>query len=225
MPPDAGKTADGPEALGPVLAVSRETVERLSIYVALLRKWQPAENLVAPGTLGTIWRRHIADSAQLVPLFPDARTWVDMGTGAGFPGLVVACILAERPGVTVHLVESNVRKCAFLRRAIAETGAPATVHHGRIEDILVGLSGARVDVVTARALASLTNLFGLTAPLLGPGTTGAFHKGRDFQREIDEATQSWAFDLVIHKSRIEDGGVILDIRRLAAKSPAAGQGP
>ena len=225
MPPDAGKAADGPAALDPILAVSRETEERLSIYVALLRKWQPAENLVAPSTLGAIWRRHVADSAQLVPLFPDARTWVDLGTGAGFPGLVVACILAERPGVTVHLVESNVRKCAFLRRAIAETGAPATVHHGRIEDSLEGLRGAGVDVVTARALASLTSLLGLAAPLLGRGATGAFHKGRDFQREIDEATQSWAFDLVIHKSRIEDGGVILDIRRLAAKSLAAGQGP
>jgi 16S rRNA (guanine527-N7)-methyltransferase len=225
MPPDARRAADGPEALAPVLAVSRETLERLSIFVALLRKWQPAENLVAPSTLGTIWRRHIADSAQLVPLFPDAKIWVDIGTGAGFPGLVVACILAERPGVTVHLVESNVRKCAFLRRAIAETGAPAIVHHGRIEDNLVGLRGAGADVVTARAVASLINLCGLTAPLLGRGASGAFLKGRDFQREIDEATQSWAFDLVIHKSRIEDGGVILDIRRLAAKSLAAGQGP
>ena len=217
---------DGPEALAGIVDVPRETIDWLSAYVALLRKWQPAENLVAPSTLPSLWRRHVADSAQLVPLFPDARTWLDLGSGGGFPGLVVACLVAGRPGAHVHLIESNARKCAFLRRVASEAHLPVTVHRGRIETVLRGWQ-APVDVVTARALAALAELLRLAEPVLATGARGAFHKGRDFRREVEEATQSWTFDLVNHKSRIDADGVILEIAHLARRSgrPAGQDGP
>lgn len=209
------KTDDGPSALADIAPVSRETGERLEAFVALVRKWQRAENLVSSKTLPAIWRRHVADCAQLVPMFADARRWLDIGSGAGFPGLVVAIMLADAPGVTVHLVESNRRKCAFLRQAIAETGAPATVHEGRAEIVLAAWR-MPIDRVVARAVAPLGKLLALAAPALATGAA-AFHKGREFAREVDEAAQSWSFDLVVHESRIAGGGVILDISRLARR--------
>ena len=112
-------------------------------YVALLRKWQAAKNLVGPATLDTIWTRHIADSAQLFSLAPDARRWVDIGSGAGFPGLVLAIMGKSTPGFHVDLVESNGRKCAFLREVVRTLGLPVSVHNGRIEDVLDRLTGAR----------------------------------------------------------------------------------
>jgi len=205
---------DGPGALADILAVSRETEERLAAYVALLKKWQKAENLIAPGTLPEIWRRHIADSAQLAGLFPEARRWLDLGSGAGFPGLVVAIIGAEHAGTMVHLVESNRRKCAFLRTAIRETDAPAIVHEGRIESLTESWAEP-VDRISARALAPLDQLLRLAAPLMVTGVPAAFHKGQDFVREISAATQSWGFDLVKHDSRVGDGGAILDISHLS----------
>jgi len=217
MPPEDDR--DGPEILETIVPVSRETIGRLETLVGLVRKWQPAENLVAPGTLPAIWRRHVADSAQLAALFPTVRRWVDLGSGAGFPGLVLACILAKTPGAEVHLVESNARKCAFLRQAIRETESPAVVHQGRIEDILTAWS-ARVEMVTARALAPLGRLLDLSAPLLSGEIPAAFLKGADFVREIDEATQSWDLDLVKHQSRINEHGVILEIRRATRKDSA-----
>ncbi len=204
---------DGREALADIIAVSRETEERLAAYVALLKKWQSAENLIAPSTLPDIWRRHVADSAQLVALFPEARQWLDLGSGAGFPGLVVAILGAQHNGTMVHLIESNRKKCAFLRAAIRETQAPAIVHEGRIES-LIGSWSEPVDRISARALAPLGELLRLAAPLMGVGVPAAFHKGQDFVREIGEATQSWVFDLVKHESRVGDGGAILDIGRL-----------
>src|SRR5690606_4184410 len=119
---------------------------RLAILVRLVETWQKAENLVAAATLPDIWTRHVADSAQLAPLFPEARHWLDLGSGGGFPGLVVALLIADRPGAHVHLVESNTRKCAFLRTAIRETGAPAEIHQGRIADVLADWK-APVEVV------------------------------------------------------------------------------
>ena len=214
MPPDAG---EGPGALLDILPVSRETVGRLETFVGLVRKWQPAENLVSPATLPVLWRRHVADSAQLLPLFPTARTWLDIGSGGGFPGMVLACLVAGDRGHHVHLVESNERKCAFLRRVIAEARLPATVHRGRIEAVLANWD-APVDVVTARALAPLPRLLELAEPVLTRSVTGAFHKGRDFEGEIEQASKSWSFDLVIHKSRIEAGSVILKIRHLRSQN-------
>ena len=208
---------DRPEVLADIVSVSRETAERLAAFVALLAKWQRAENLIAPSTLPAVWRRHVADSAQLVALYPDTRRWLDLGSGAGFPGLVVAILHADTDGARVHLVESNRKKCAFLRAAIRETQAPAIVHEGRIDSVIAGWSEP-VERISARALAPLADLLTLAAPLMEQGVPAAFHKGQDFVREISEATQSWGFDLIRHDSRVGDGGAILDIsnlRRLA----------
>jgi len=212
-----GATPDDISALDGLVDVSRETAERLERFVALVRKWQTAENLVAPETLPVIWARHVADSAQLATIFPDASAWVDLGSGAGFPGIVLANLLAESPDGIVHLVESNQRKCAFFRQAIRETGVNAKVHAGRIEAVLAEWREP-VDMISARALAPLGRLLSLAEPLLAKGSVGAFHKGQDFEREIEEASKSWEFDLILHKSLVEGGGVILEIRSLARKA-------
>lgn len=204
----------GLAAVREIVPVSRETESRLKTFAELLAKWQKAENLVAPSTLPDVWRRHIADSAELVRLFPETGHWLDLGSGAGFPGMVVA--LVGRPGTTVHLVESNRRKCAFLRQAIRLTGAPAVVHEGRVEQVL-SAALPPVDRISARALASLATLLALSASLMTRGVPAAFHKGLDYRREVDEASQSWAFDLVQHPSRIGDG-VILEISNLRPKA-------
>lgn len=115
--------------------VSRETLERLQIYVDLVLKWQPAQNLIAPSTIADIWTRHVADSLQTQWLDPAARVWLDIGSGGGFPGIVTAILLADEPDAHVHLIESNQRKAAFLRTALRETGSTGTVHPGRIESV------------------------------------------------------------------------------------------
>ncbi len=208
MPPEM----PGPAALADILPVSRETADRLATYVRLVEKWQKVENLIAAGTVGDMWRRHVADCAQLVPLLPAASRWLDLGSGGGFPGLVVAILVAGRPDAMVHLVESNTRKCSFLRTVARETGAPAVVHQGRIADVLAGWS-TPVDALTARALAPLPELLRMTGGLIGPGRPALFLKGADYRSEIDEAAQSFDLDLVIHPSRVADGSVILEVRR------------
>lgn len=208
-----GAAADDISALDGIISVSRETAKRLERFVALLNKWQAAENLVAAGTLPDVWRRHVADSAQLVGLFPDTRHWLDLGSGAGFPGLVTAILLAETPGAGVDLIESNSRKCAFLRQVIRDTEAPARVHQGRIETLMKAWSEP-VERVSARSLARLDRLLSLAEPVLSAGAAGAFHKGQDFEGEIEETAKSWKFDLVSYPSLTDSRGVILDIRRL-----------
>jgi len=211
------ETLPGLEALRALLPVSRETYERLATLVGLVKKWQRAENLVAASTLDTIWTRHVADSAQLVALFPQIRHWLDLGSGGGFPGLVTAILLNGSDNGMVHLVESNARKCAFLRTAARETGAPATIHHGRIEDILAGWT-APVEAISARALAPLPVLFQLAGRFMAPECPAMFFKGVDYRNEIDEVSQSWDCDLVIHPSRISEGSVILEVRRAVPKA-------
>ncbi|MCB1501854.1 MAG: 16S rRNA (guanine(527)-N(7))-methyltransferase RsmG [Bauldia sp.] len=215
MPRDGSPSRAAIEAIGPV---SRETHARLDALVALVLKWQKAENLVAPSTLGDIWTRHVADSAQLVRLFPRARNWLDLGSGGGFPGLVVAILMqaGPEPG-KVHLVESNVRKCAFLRTAAREIGVPAVIHQGRIEAALTPWREP-TDVITARALASLDQLLAFTAHLIAPETPAAFLKGVDYRAELDKASQTWDLDLVVHDSLIGEGAVILEIRRAVKKA-------
>lgn len=208
---------DGLEAVGAVVPVSRETGAKLERFVELLKKWQAAENLIAPGTIGGIWRRHVQDSAQLVQLFPETRRWLDLGSGGGFPGLVVAILGAETPDTHVHLIESNQRKCAFLRTVIRTLSIPASVHEGRAEAVLQAWREP-VERLSARAVAPLAALLALAEPVMGTdgpgqGVPAAFHKGRDYAREIDEASQTFAFDLVEHKSRVGEG-VILEISHL-----------
>lgn len=214
MPPEAG--TEGPAALAALARpVSRETAGRLAAYVDLLGRWQKIKNLVGPGTLEHVWTRHILDSAAVLDAAPEARTVVDLGSGAGFPGLVVAILLAGSPGAAVHLVEANARKGAFLRTVARETGAPATVHVGRIEEVVPELARALTpDLVTARALAPLDPLLGLAEPLLAGGATGLFHKGRELAEEVAAARDHWRFDLVEHPSRTDPAGRLVEIRGL-----------
>lgn len=184
---DAHDLADA-QALCP--SVSRETWDRLRIHVDLLRRWQATLNLVAPSTLPHLWTRHVADSLQLLPLAPEARRWADLGSGGGFPGLVVAIALAERPGAMIELVESDRRKAAFLATAIRETAAPARIHVERIE-AWTGHWSEPVEVVTARALAPLERLIPLALPLLARGTRGLFLKGKSAAEELTTASRDW----------------------------------
>jgi 16S rRNA (guanine527-N7)-methyltransferase len=196
-----------------LLGVSRETEQRLSILVDELRRWQSVKNLVGSGTLDRIWIRHVADSAQLLDHAPDARRWIDLGSGAGFPGLVLGVLLRDRPDAQIHLVESNGRKCAFLRHAARVTGANAVVHQARLETV-VGRFAGSTDVVTARALARLVDLIAWTQPLLQSGAIGLFPKGREAQAELTEAAKSWTFSAQIVPSRTSSDGRILCIKGL-----------
>jgi 16S rRNA (guanine527-N7)-methyltransferase len=193
--------------------VSRETAARLDRFVLLLEKWQRTTNLVGPSTLGRIWTRHIADSLQLAPLMPEARTWIDLGSGAGFPGLVIACALSEYPDAKVHLIESTGKKAAFLREAARETGAPVVVHARRIEDVAAELTG-RFDVVTARALAPMTALLGYAQPFLERGAKGLFLKGQDVDRELTEAAKYWNIEAEVLPSRTDAGGRIVRVEHV-----------
>jgi 16S rRNA (guanine527-N7)-methyltransferase len=193
--------------------VSRETSGKLDLLVGELRRWQAIKNLVGPGTLREAWTRHIADSLQLVEIEPEALRWLDLGSGAGFPGLVIALALAERPGAEVHLVESNSRKCAFLRHVARLTGAPATIHEQRLETAVDGFAG-KIEVVTARALAPLPALVGWTQGLLKTGTVGLFPKGRDVQSELTEAAKSWRLETDLVPSRTDSEARIVRIRSL-----------
>ena len=187
--------------------VSRETEQRLDRYVALLLEWQAKTNLVAPSTLPHLWTRHISDSLQLLDLAPDAKIWVDLGSGGGFPGVVLACALAERPGAEVHLVERIAKKAAFLREAIRVTGAPGIVHLSEIGDIVEKWSGG-VDCVTARALAPLHQLIGFAEPLVKRGAKALFLKGQDVEAELTEAAKYWIIQPQLHPSRTGDGWIV-----------------
>jgi 16S rRNA (guanine527-N7)-methyltransferase len=199
------------------MPVSRETLERLDRFVGLLLTWQQTTNLIAPSTVSNLWTRHIADSLQLLEFAPDTRIWVDLGAGAGFPGLVTACALADRPGAHMHLVESNNKKAAFLREAQRLTAAPASVHATRIEEFVASFEGP-LDVVTARAVAPLKSLLDQCFPLLGKsGAVGLFPKGRHAELELRQAresavTQGWTMAAALVPSRIEPAGHIVVIR-------------
>ena len=196
--------------------VSRETREKLELLERELRRWQEIKNLVGPATLDRIWDRHIVDSLQLLDLAPEARTWLDLGSGAGFPGLVLAIAGAER-GLRVHLVESNSRKCAFLRHVVRLACAPATIHEARLEAVIpVFVGGA--DVVSARALAALPLLLEWTEPLLKAGTIGLFPKGRDAEIELTEARKRWTFAADILPSRTDSEARILRITSIESHS-------
>ena len=190
--------------------VSRETEQRLDRYVALLLEWQAKTNLVAPSTLPHLWTRHISDSLQLLDLAPDAKIWVDLGSGGGFPGVVLACALAERPGAEVHLVERIAKKAAFLREAIRVTGAPGIVHLSEIGDIVEKGSGG-VDCVTARALAPLHQLIGFAEPLVKRGAKALFLKGQDVEAELTESTKYWKIEPKLYSSRTGGQGWIVAI--------------
>jgi len=207
-----GLAADKAEALR-LTPVSRETEARLERFVALLQQWQRTTNLISPTTLPQLWTRHVADSLQLVDLAPEAKVWVDFGSGGGFPGIPVACVLAGRPGAQVHLVESNGKKAAFLREAIRATAVPAVVQAKRIEDCGDSF-GDKVDVVSARALAPLKILCDQAFPLIAKGAVGLFPKGQDVAAELTEASKYWRIEAETVPSRTSTEGCIVVVRRI-----------
>jgi 16S rRNA (guanine527-N7)-methyltransferase len=213
-PPDLA--ADRARALA-MTPISRETAERLDLFVACLLRWQKTTNLVAASTLSELWTRHVADSLQLLALAPAAKVWVDLGSGAGFPGLVIACALVGRPGAAVHLVDSNGKKAAFLREAARATGAPAHVHHARIEDFVADWRGS-ADVVTARALAPLDLLLSYIDPIVKTGAQALLLKGQDVEVELTEASKSWNIAYSLVPSRTAAASKILQIRAFESRT-------
>ena len=205
-------SADRERALA-LTAVSRETAARLDRFVELLIAWEKHTNLVARSTIPVIWTRHIADSLQLLDLAPDAKVWADLGSGAGFPGIVIACALADTEGAKVHLIESIGKKATFLREAIQVTGAPAVIHALRIEEF-VDNAPESIDVVTARALAPLPKLLVLAYPLLKRGALGLFPKGQDVASQLTEATKYWKIEYSLIRSRTDEKAQILVVRHL-----------
>jgi len=208
--------ADRVQALA-LTPVSRETLARLDAFVRLLLHWQQTTNLVGPATISHLWTRHIADSLQLLALAPKARVWVDLGSGGGFPGMVIACALAGERGAAVHLVESNTKKAAFLRAAVREIGLPAVVHAERIEHFALPI-GAHVDVITARALAPLNVLLGYVALLLKTGAQALLPKGQDVEAELTEAAKYWNVQADLVPSKTSPDGRIVVVHRLTRRN-------
>jgi 16S rRNA (guanine527-N7)-methyltransferase len=216
------------------LDVSRETLGRLDAYVDLLVKWQRAINLVAPSTLKSLWTRHILDSAQIATLGAKHQSWADLGSGAGFPGLIIAILARDlardpardlarewpEPGL-FYLIESDQRKASFLREAARVTGASVEIQACRAEDILPELRG-KVTAVTARALAPLPSLLALAEPLLTTGVEGFFPKGETLSSELQRASEIFAFESRAVPSQSDEKGRILVIRDLRRRPASIG---
>lgn len=207
--------ADRARALA-LTPVSRETAARLDRFVAVLMEWQQRINLIAASTEPTLWTRHIADSLQLLALAPAARTWVDLGSGGGFPGLMIACALVDTPGARVHLVEGNAKKAAFLREAARVTGVPAVVHAARIKDF-IEQAPSQIDIVSARALAPLDELLAAAYPLLKRGAAGLFPKGQDVGAELTRAAKCWNIQASLVPSRTDSRSRIIIVRAIEPK--------
>jgi 16S rRNA (guanine527-N7)-methyltransferase len=192
--------------------VSRETFSRLLAFETVFLKWAARINLAAPSTLNDLWSRHILDSAQLLPIAAGAKSWADIGSGGGFPGAVMAILLDEQPGTSMVLIESNGKKAAFLRSALAELAPRARIVAERAEVVIAGQPAP--EIVTARAVASLIDLLALTEPWIARGTRALFHKGRDYRAEVKTAGDTWNLDLIEHRSAIDQQSVILEIGRI-----------
>jgi 16S rRNA (guanine527-N7)-methyltransferase len=223
IPSREALAADRAAALS-LTPVSRETEARLDRYVDLLWIWQAKTNLVSPATLPKLWSRHISDSLQLLDLVPAAKTWMDLGSGGGFPGMVLACALADTSGALIHLVERNGKKAGFLREALRVTGAPGTVHLADIEDTVDSVAGP-IDCVTARAVAPLHQLIGYAAPLVKRGAKALFLKGQDVEVELTEATKYWKIEPRLHPSRTGGHGWIVEIDKIERRNPTADGSP
>ncbi|MCC7253522.1 16S rRNA (guanine(527)-N(7))-methyltransferase RsmG [Hyphomicrobium sp.] len=242
----AGGRIDTAEAFQEAFGVSRETLDRLATYEALLKTWQRTINLVSPATLGEVWHRHFADSAQLLalglappPSFPppsrsppqgggeiedaaDAqggKRWLDLGSGGGFPGLVLAIMLAERdPEARMTLIESDSRKAAFLAEVARKTGVAVEIRAERSENAATQAKSRINSVITARALAPLPKLLGLVQPFFSPQTVGLFPKGREAEVEVEEAKKRFDFDSALAPSLTDAQARIVIVRNLAART-------
>jgi 16S rRNA (guanine527-N7)-methyltransferase len=201
--------AEDREAALRLVPLSDVDQQRLNIYQDLLLRWQGMLNLVSAATVPHLWTRHIADSAQLRNLAPNALRWADLGSGGGFPGLVIAILLADLPGAQVHLIERDKRKAAFLQSVSRETGAPAIIHPASVENVVPSLQD--IEIVTSRAVGSLAELIGWSLPLLQRGATGLFLKGRSVREEIGALTDADA-DLSTLPSRTDPSGRIVSVR-------------
>ena len=215
--PDLNSDRDRALALTPV---SRETAARLDRFVALLLKWQQITHLIAPSTVPMLWTRHIADSLQLMALAPSARNWADLGSGGGFPGVVLACALADISATMVHLVERNAKKAAFLREALRVTGSRGNVHLADIGESVDRIVGS-VDCVTARAVAPLHQLIGFVEPLVKLGAKALLLKGQDVEDELTEATKYWNITPHLHPSRTGGQGWIVELDRIERRNQSA----
>lgn len=196
-----------------------ETEQRFAIYAELLNKWQKTINLVAASTLPHIWMRHFADSLQVQAAAPEARLWVDLGSGAGFPGLVTAIRLAGDPRAKVHLIEADQRKCAFLREVSRETGAPTIVHAGRIESVVEQIDEP-IEAVSARALAPLPDLVAYAAKFLEKGAVGLFLKGQDVAGELTDSALLSRYDVSMRESVTSPSGRLVTVVDKAAGTRA-----
>lgn len=219
---------DSPEAFARRFGVSRETVEKLVTYADMLKRWQKTINLVAPSTVGQVWHRHFADSAQayFVSRAPPAsalgvHTNLDIGSGAGFPGLVIAILAAEQGGSRHTLVESDSRKAAFLREVARETGVAVDILCKRIEIPETRAKVGEVNCVTARALAPLPRLLELAYPYFGPDTAGVFLKGREVRAEVEEAQAAWSFGYELIESLSDAEGRVLVIKSLQRRKSSS----
>ena len=193
------------------LGVSRESLARLEVLASVLENWQRHINLIAPSTLAEIWHRHILDSAQLLPLIPKGvEAIADLGSGGGFPSLVLAAIQPAK----VHLFESNAKKAAFLEEALRQLKVEAVVHRQRLELRKAPPNMPKVQVVTARAFASLHELLAYAEPFMAQGATGLFHKGQDVDAELTQAAKSWKITAQKHSSLTDSKAVILDVKEI-----------
>jgi 16S rRNA (guanine527-N7)-methyltransferase len=210
---DALPDSFGPAELLAATGVSRETLARLKLYAGLLEDWNARMNLVSQGSIKDLWKRHFLDSAQLFPLIPhDAESLVDLGSGAGFPGLVLAVMLAETRAIRVVLYESTAKKCAFLREAANRLGVSVEVRNTRIEQA----NPEPFAVVTARACAPLTQLLAYVRPFQDKGTLCLFLKGQNVGAELAEAHKDWKMVVKRHQSLSDPSGVVLEVRELRA---------
>ena len=207
----------GPEDFAEVFKVPRETIHRLTVYADLLNEWQSRHNLVSTRSLEQVWDRHFADSAQLLRLAPAAEEWVDLGSGAGFPGLVIALLRANHAKFRMHLVEATAKKCAFLAEVVRATDAPVEIHCMRIEELKRNVTSLQPEIVSARALAPLPRLLELAAPWFGAKTRGLFLKGRDVRSEIEVAKRDWDFAYELHPSLTASDSAIVEIASLAKR--------
>ena len=210
--PPAHQLADDRRAALRLVPVSRETEERLATFVEVLDRWRHKTNLISNSTFPSVWTRHIADSAQLIALAPEAKRWVDMGSGAGFPGLVIAIQLADIPDAIVHCIESDGRKCAFLREAARATGAAAQIHPVRVEAIDPKSLGT-VDAVTARAFAPLPLTLKLARPWMERGAIAVFPRGESAKDQIAASPEAWTHAIETLQSVVNPKAAILRIRQ------------
>ncbi len=194
-----------------LVPVSRETEDRFAIFVDLLARWRKATNLISESTFPVVWTRHIADSAQLLPLSQGATRWLDMGSGAGFPGLILAIQLADTPGAVVHCVDRDRRRCAFLREAARATGAPVVIHAARVESI-DRQAVATVDCVTARAFAPLLATLEFGQQWLENGALGLLPRGRSAIKDLDQLPLPPHYAIEMIRSVVDGDAAILRVR-------------